>query len=91
MSWPLESPCEPSTSRPALSSALAGSPALSAPCRDAKGKFVKCPEKSAPAPKRCKDAKGKFVKCPEKKAQPTRCKDSRGKFVKCGTPGAKPV
>jgi hypothetical protein len=43
--------------------ALAGSPAMSAQCRDAKGKFIKCPEKSAPAPKRCKDAKGKFAKC----------------------------
>ena len=50
--------------------ALAGSPALSAPCRDAKGKFVKCPEKSAPVPKRCKDAKGKFAKCGTPGARP---------------------
>lgn len=43
---------------------LAASPAMSASCRDAKGKFVKCPEKAAPAkPTRCKDAKGKFAKC----------------------------
>lgn len=35
-----------------------------APCRDAKGKFIKCPP---PAPKKgpCKDAKGKFIKCPK--------------------------
>lgn len=39
------------------------SPALAAPCKDAKGKFIKCaPAKAAPAA-RCKDGKGKFVKC----------------------------
>ena len=38
-------------------------PAAAAPCRDAKGKFIKCPEKAAAAPKKCKDAKGKFAKC----------------------------
>jgi hypothetical protein len=40
---------------------VAGSmPSLAAaPCRDAKGKFVKCPAK----PKVCRDAKGKFAKC----------------------------
>ena len=33
-------------------------------CRDAKGKFIKCPTTvMAPAPKRCRDAKGKFIKC----------------------------
>ena len=53
-------------------SLLAGAPALAAPCKDAKGKFTKCPP--APAkPVRCKDAKGKFVKCgtPGAKAQAT--------------------
>lgn len=40
-----------------------------APCRDTKGKFVKC--KTAPAkPVRCKDAKGKFAKCGTKGAKP---------------------
>ena len=43
-------------------SLLAGVPALAAPCKDAKGRFVKCPEKPA-KPTRCKDAKGKFAKC----------------------------
>jgi hypothetical protein len=38
-----------------------------APCRDAKGKFVKC---KTPAPTRCRDAKGKFVKCGTKGAKP---------------------
>ncbi|KKW91050.1 MULTISPECIES: hypothetical protein [Sphingobium] len=47
---------------------VAGSaaPALAAPCKDAKGKFIKCPPKPAkPAPKKgpCRDAKGKFIKC----------------------------
>jgi hypothetical protein len=40
----------------------AAAPSVAAPCKDAKGKFMKC----APAPAkpvRCKDAKGKFVKC----------------------------
>ena len=43
-------------------SLLAGVPALAAPCKDAKGRFVKCHEKPA-KPTRCKDAKGKFAKC----------------------------
>ncbi|MDB5671881.1 MAG: hypothetical protein JWO25_2840 [Alphaproteobacteria bacterium] len=38
--------------------------APAAPCRDAKGKFMKCPTKPAP-PKRCRDAKGHFAKCPK--------------------------
>jgi len=37
----------------------AAAPALAAPCKDAKGKFVKCPAK----PKMCRDAKGHFAKC----------------------------
>lgn len=51
-------------------SLLAGSaPSLAAaPCKDAKGKFTKCPTKAAtptkPAkPKMCRDAKGHFAKC----------------------------
>jgi hypothetical protein len=42
-------------------SLLAGSvPSLAAaPCKDAKGKFTKCPAK----PKLCRDAKGHFAKC----------------------------
>ena len=49
---------------------IAGSaPAFSAPCRDAKGKFIKCPQPK-PKPTRCRDAKGKFVKCGTKGAKP---------------------
>jgi hypothetical protein len=45
--------------------ALAAVPAVSAaaPCRDAKGKFIKCATAKPAAPKKCKDAKGKFAKC----------------------------
>ena len=44
-------------------SALLTAPALAAPCRDAKGKFIKCAEKAPAKATRCKDAKGKFAKC----------------------------
>ena len=49
---------------------VAGSaPTLAAPCRDAKGKFVKCTK--APAkPTRCRDAKGHYAKCGTKGAKP---------------------
>ena len=41
-------------------SLLAGSaPSLAAPCKDAKGKFMKCPVK----PKVCRNAQGHFTKC----------------------------
>lgn len=44
---------------------VAGSaaPALAAPCKDAKGKFVKCLPKPVAKKAPCKDAKGRFVKC----------------------------
>jgi len=52
--------------------ALLGSMALCAtlpavanasPCRDAKGKFIKCVAAPKPKPAKCRDAKGKFMKC----------------------------
>ena len=36
-------------------------PVYAAPCRDAKGHFIKCATPKKPV--RCKDAKGKFAKC----------------------------
>lgn len=49
---------------------LAGSaPSLAAPCRDAKGKFVKCTKATA-KPIRCRDAKGHYAKCGTKGAKP---------------------
>jgi hypothetical protein len=56
-----------------LAASLAGlavAPATAAPCRDAKGKFVKCPDKAPAKPVRCKDAKGKFAKCGTAGAKP---------------------
>jgi hypothetical protein len=44
----------------AIALVVSSAPSLAAaPCRDAKGKFVKCTAK----PKVCRDAKGKFIKC----------------------------
>lgn len=43
---------------------------FAAPCRDAKGKFVKCHTKAAAKGTRCKDAKGKFAKCGTPGAKP---------------------
>lgn len=55
-----------------LSVALVGlaAPAAAASCRDAKGKFVKCPAKAPAKPLRCKDTKGKFAKCGTPGAKP---------------------
>ncbi len=47
---------------------LMTSPALAAPCKDAKGKFTKCPP-AQKAPVRCK-ANGKFAKCGTPGAKP---------------------
>jgi hypothetical protein len=46
--------------------AFVASPLTAAtPCRDAHGKFIKCPPKPAAKAKlkQCRDAKGKFIKC----------------------------
>jgi hypothetical protein len=48
---------------------LALSPATAAPCRDTKGKFIKCPPKQT-KPVRCKAANGKFAKCGTPGAKP---------------------
>lgn len=44
---------------------LVSTPAMAAPCRDTKGKFIKCPTKTiaTTVKKRCRDAKGHFKKC----------------------------
>ena len=46
----------------------AATPAAAAPCKDAKGRFVKCA--AAKPAGRCKDAKGKFAKCGTPGAKP---------------------
>jgi hypothetical protein len=50
----------------ALAFVGSSAPTIAAQCRDAKGKFIKCPDK----PTRCKDAHGKFAKCGTKGAKP---------------------
>lgn len=55
----------------AIALSSAGASFAAAPCRDAKGKFIKCPPAAAPAkPTKCKDAKGKFAKCGTPGAKP---------------------
>lgn len=50
---------------------LAAVPASAAPCKDAKGRFIKC--STAPTkPIKCKDAIGKFAKCGTAGAKPVR-------------------
>ena len=44
-----------------LAFTMTNSFAAAAPCKDAKGKFTKCPAVAKPA--KCRDAKGKFMKC----------------------------
>lgn len=62
------------TAAVALALAITAGPALATgkQCRDAKGKFVKCPPAAASTvkPNRCKDAKGKFAKCRTPGARP---------------------
>ncbi len=48
----------------------AASPVAAAPCKDAKGRFIKCPPKPAAKPVRCKAANGKFAKCGTPGAHP---------------------
>lgn len=50
--------------------ALLSTPALAAPCRDAKGKFIKCATAAPAKPLRCKGASGKFAKCGTPGAKP---------------------
>ena len=46
-----------------------GAPSIAAPCKDAKGRFSKCPKTPA-KPVRCKSANGKFAKCGTAGARP---------------------
>ena len=47
-------------------------PAAAAPCRDAKGHFMKCPPPAAAKGARCRDAKGYFAKCKTPGAKPVK-------------------
>jgi hypothetical protein len=48
---------------------LAAAPTLAAPCKDARGKFAKCPPAKPAAATRCK-LNGRFAKCGTPGAKP---------------------
>lgn len=51
--------------------AMIASPSIAANrCRDAHGKFIKCPPPKATSAKKCRGAGGKFVKCGTPGAKP---------------------
>ena len=54
----------------AASVALFSTPAFATPCRDANGKFIKCPAAAPAKATRCKGANGKFAKCGTPGAKP---------------------
>ncbi|MGC1303796.1 MAG: hypothetical protein WA840_15630 [Caulobacteraceae bacterium] len=51
----------------AFTLSMIAAPAFAGPCKDARGKFIKCPP---PIMKRCKDMHGKFMKCGMPGARP---------------------
>lgn len=53
-----------------LAASVTGAADAAAPCKDAKGKFIKCPPPAAAASSRCRSAKGAFVKCGTPGAKP---------------------
>jgi len=54
----------------ALSFVVGATPSIAATqCRDAKGKFIKCPQAKAKTTK-CRDAKGHYAKCGTPGAKP---------------------
>lgn len=60
----------------ALSLATVPTSSYAAPCKDAKGRFIKCPTvkpKTAAKPAAKPAAKGKT----------TQCRDAKGRFMKC--------
>jgi hypothetical protein len=54
----------------ALGLITGSAPTIAAPCRDAKGKFVKCTKAVPAKPTRCRDAKGHYAKCGTAGAKP---------------------
>ena len=55
---------------PVLFGLIAAAPSFAAPCKDAKGKFIKCPPPAAAPATRCKGPTGKFAKCGTPGAKP---------------------
>lgn len=70
-------------------SALIALPASvqAAPCKDAKGKFIKCPTtaavKPAAKPMAAPAAKPLAAKPAAAKGKAVRCRDAKGRFTKC--------
>lgn len=72
-----------------------------APCKDAKGKFIKCPTTATTMVKPATTTKKKVAaKTTAKKVTKAtkssggmagKCRDAKGRFAKCGTPGTHPA
>lgn len=55
----------------ALGLLAASAPSIAgAPCRDSKGKFVKCTKPAPAKPTKCRDSKGHYAKCGTPGAKP---------------------
>ena len=65
----------------AFSLAIIPMSAEAAPCKDAKGKFVKCPPAPAAKPAPAKVATKKVTTKTTVKKAP--CRDAKGRFTKC--------
>jgi hypothetical protein len=51
--------------------AIIASPVTAAPCKNAKGRFIKCPPKAvSKATGKCRNARGQFAKCGTPGAKP---------------------
>ena len=77
---------------------FAGSASAASHCKDAKGKFIKCPPaaaaSAAPAAKTAHPMAASLMPASPKPAvasATTRCKDATGKFIKCPSPAAASV
>ena len=83
-----------STTATAATRTAVAKPAVtkSVQCKDAKGKFIKCPAPVTKAvvksPVAMVSTKVAATKSGSANA-PKRCRDAKGRFAKCGTPGAK--
>ena len=67
---------------------LMTNPAFAAPCKDAKGKFIKCAPTAASTPKANPAAKPMAAAKPATKTAPAAgkkvpCRDAKGRFKKC--------
>ena len=66
----------------ALSLVAGSAPALAAPCKDAKGKFIKCPAPVAKAVAKSTVAVAQKSTV-KTKVSSKQCRDAKGRFAKC--------